>query len=130
MAPAFLFVDPYGFKVPAKLLSELMGAGRVELFVNVMWRELDMLIRQEPVAGTGPAQTLDDIFGSDIWRTEIVGATADERIEQAIRVLAKGIRSRWVTSVVRMVAGGTATREAREDEPHCRELKPRSAPSA
>ena len=42
MAPAFLFVDPYGFKIPAQLLGDLMKAGRVELFINVMWRELDM----------------------------------------------------------------------------------------
>jgi hypothetical protein len=48
MAPAFLFVDPYGFKIPAKLLGDLMKAGRVELFINVMWRELDMLIQQRP----------------------------------------------------------------------------------
>ena len=26
MAPAFLFVDPFGFKVPAKLLAALMAA--------------------------------------------------------------------------------------------------------
>ena len=44
MAPAFVFVDPYGFKVPAQLLTRLMAAGRVELFVNVIWRELDMAI--------------------------------------------------------------------------------------
>ena len=46
MAPAFVFVDPYGFKVPAQLLTRLMAAGRVELFVNVIWRELDMAICQ------------------------------------------------------------------------------------
>ena len=110
IAPAFLFVDPFGFKVPAKLLAELMGAGRVELFVNVMWRELDMLIHQQPAAGTASAQTLDDVFGSDLWRGEIVGTTPDERIEQAIRVLGMGIKSRWTTPVVRMVTGGAATR--------------------
>ena|SRR2546422_2801592 len=110
MAPAFLFVDPFGFKVPAKLLAALMGAGRVELFVNVMWRELDMAIRHQPVAGTPSAQTLDDVFGSELWRTEIVGTTPDERIGQAIRVFGMGIKARWTTPVVRMVTGGTATR--------------------
>jgi three-Cys-motif partner protein len=110
LAPAFLFVDPFGFKVPAKLLAELMSAGRVELFVNVMWRELDMLIHQQPDISTASAQTLDDVFGSDLWRTEIVGTTPDERIEQAIRVLGIGIKARWTTPVVRMVTGGAATR--------------------
>lgn len=46
MAPAFIFVDPYGFKVPGDLLGRLLGARHVELFINVIWRELDMAIRQ------------------------------------------------------------------------------------
>jgi hypothetical protein len=46
------FVDPYGFKIPAGLLGDLMKAGRVELVINVMWRELDMLVQQRPAPGT------------------------------------------------------------------------------
>jgi three-Cys-motif partner protein len=34
MAPAFVFVDPYGFKIPAALLRDLMTAGRVELLIS------------------------------------------------------------------------------------------------
>ena len=63
MAPAFIFVDPFGFKVPGRLLAQLMGAGRVELFVNVIWRELDMAVQQKQPPGHGMAATLDDIFG-------------------------------------------------------------------
>jgi len=110
MAPAFLFVDPYGFKIPADLLSDLMRAGRVELFINVMWRELDMLIQQRPERGTPHAQTLDEIFGSDAWRSEVVGAGMDERLDRAIPVLARAVGAKWWTSAVRMVTGGQATR--------------------
>ena len=46
LPPAFIFVDPYGFKVPGKLLRTLISFPRVELFVNVIWRELDMAICQ------------------------------------------------------------------------------------
>ncbi len=53
MAPAFIFVDPYGFKVPGALLSQLMASGRVELFINVIWRELDMAIQQRQPPGHG-----------------------------------------------------------------------------
>jgi three-Cys-motif partner protein len=45
LAPAFILVDPYGFKIPARLLEKLLGYPKVELFVNVIWRELDMAIR-------------------------------------------------------------------------------------
>src|SRR5262249_21045861 len=110
MAPAFLFVDPYGFKIPAQLLGDLMKAGRVELFINVMWRELDMLIQQRPERGTPPAETLDEIFGSDSWRTEVIGSDVDERLGRAIPLIARGIGARWWTSAVRMVTGGQATR--------------------
>lgn len=110
IATAFLFVDPYGFKIPAGLLKELMGAGRVELFVNVMWRELDMLISQQPEPGSGPAQTLDEVFGSSLWRTNVVGATTGDRIEQAVQLLGSAVKARWTTPVVRMVTGGAATR--------------------
>jgi hypothetical protein len=90
MAPAFLFVDPYGFKIPAGLLGGLMKAGRVELFINVMWRELDMLVQQRPAPGTPHAQTLDEIFGSGSWRTEVIGDGMDARLDRAIPLMARG----------------------------------------
>jgi three-Cys-motif partner protein len=46
MAPSFVFLDPYGFKLPGRLLQKLLGYPKVELFVNVIWRELDMAIQQ------------------------------------------------------------------------------------
>lgn len=68
IAPAFVFLDPYGFKVPAQVLADLMRAGRVEFFINVIWRELDMAVQQRPEPGRGMALTLDTIFGGDEWR--------------------------------------------------------------
>ena len=108
MAPAFIFVDPYGFKVPAKLLAGLMAAGRVELFVNVIWRELDMAIAQQREPGSGTAHTLDEIFGGDGWRT-ITADTMSQRAEQATDLLARVIGARWSTHV-HMTSGGTTTR--------------------
>ncbi len=46
MAPGFIFVDPYGFRLPGGLLRKLLSYPKVELFVNVIWRELDMAIQQ------------------------------------------------------------------------------------
>lgn len=108
MAPAFLFVDPYGFSLPGDLLAEIMELGRVELFVNVMWRELDMAIRQEPEAGHGQAENLDRLFGSDAWRS-IRGDTMVRRADQAARLLADRVGAKWWTHV-RMVSGGDAVR--------------------
>jgi three-Cys-motif partner protein len=45
LAPSFIFVDPFGFKLPGTLLCKLMTYPKVELFVNVIWRELDMAMQ-------------------------------------------------------------------------------------
>ena len=108
MAPAFIFVDPYGFKVPGALLAQLMAAGRVELFVNVIWRELDMAIQQRQPPEHGLATTLDEIFAGDGWRS-IHGDTADVRMYRAMQLLSDTIGARWHT-YIRMSSGRRATR--------------------
>lgn len=108
LAPAFIFVDPYGFKVPGKLLAQLMATEHVELFVNVIWRELDMAIRQHRPKGHGLATTLDKIFDGDNWRT-IDGETATRRMDQAVALLSDRIGSTWHT-YIRMASGGDAVR--------------------
>ncbi len=108
MAPAFIFVDPYGFKLPGDLLARLMAAGQVELFVNVIWRELDMAIQKRPPAEHGLATTLDRIFAGDDWWM-IDGDTANERMDQAVRLFSNRIGARWHT-YIRMTSGGDAVR--------------------
>ena len=68
-----------------------MAAGRVELFINVIWRELDMAVAQRPDAGTAMADTLDAIFGGDDWRTAINAEDVDARLDQAVRLLASKV---------------------------------------
>jgi len=109
LAPAFVFVDPYGFKIPADLLARLMGAGRVELFVNIIWRELDMAIQLKPEPGSAMSDTLDSVFGGDEWRVAINAGTQDERADQGARLLAGKVGAKWWT-YIRMVSGGNATR--------------------
>ena len=108
MASAFLFVDPYGFSLPGNLLSEILEFGRVELFVNVMWRELDMAICQQPPPGHGQADLLDRLFRGDCWR-EIGGESMVDRADTAAELLATQIGAEWWTHV-RMVPGGQAVR--------------------
>lgn len=109
LAPAFVFVDPYGFKVPASLLAQLMAAGRVELFVNVIWRELDMAVQQRPEPGSAMASTLDAVFGGDDWRAAVNADSQDGRADQAAKLLATKIGATWWT-YIRMVSGGNAIR--------------------
>ncbi len=85
-----------------------MAAGRVELFVNVIWRELDMAIQQGPEPGSGMATTLDEIFGNDGWRN-ISSGTMRGRGDEAVNLLAGAVDAKWWTHV-HMASGGNATR--------------------
>lgn len=110
LAPAFVFVDPYGFKVPGATLRALLKAGRVELFVNVIWRELDMAIRQAQTGDKpGMAATLNEIFDGEDWKTAINAEDIDERADQAVRLLAQTIGARWHT-YIRMLGDNGRTR--------------------
>lgn len=110
MAPAFVFVDPYGFKVPATTLRALLKAGRVELFVNVIWRELDMAVAQGR-RGDKPGMevTLNEVFDGEEWKAEIVADDIDERAEQAVRLLARKLGAKWHT-FIRMIGDNGHTR--------------------
>lgn len=87
IATAFVFVDPYGFSLPGSLLRKIMQAGRVELFINVSWRELDMAIaqaKQEISSGAALEKTLDSVFAGLDWRVRINSTDFDIRANQAV----------------------------------------------
>jgi three-Cys-motif partner protein len=104
VAPAFVFVDPYGFRVQYSVLRELMARGRVELFVNVMWRYLDMAISNPAMAST-----LDLSLGGPEWRESITASDADQRSEQTLALIRRKVGARWMTSV-RMLGPNRATK--------------------
>lgn len=106
--PAFVFVDPFGFRVPGQVLREVMKAGRVELFINLMWRELDMALRQG-ARREGLAELADEVFDGPEWRDAINGDSSNERAEQAVDLLARKVGAKWATSV-RMLGDNGATR--------------------
>jgi three-Cys-motif partner protein len=88
MPPAFVFVDPYSFKVPGHIVRELLSAGRVEVFINVIWRELDMAIAQtrEKQDG-GMVEMLNLVFGGEEWRAIGNEPSIDARADHAVDLL-------------------------------------------
>jgi hypothetical protein len=99
LAPSFIFVDPYGFKLPGSLLRKLMCYPKVELFVNVIWRELDMAIQQAR-AGSMPGMlaTLNSLFDGDKWK-KICADGSDDRAEQCADLLREITGARWGTHI-------------------------------
>ena len=107
LAPAFIFVDPYGFKVPGAILRKLMESGRVELFINVIWRELSMALAQGS-SSSGMARTLDLIFDGDDWRG-LVGLPFEEQAQACVNLLQRKIGAKWATHI-RMLGNNNVTR--------------------
>jgi three-Cys-motif partner protein len=109
IAPAFVFVDPYGFKVPGNLIRRLLAAGRVEVFINIIWRELDMAMAQASnQSHDGMTETLNYVFGGEGWR-EIIRESSDVRADNTIDLLRDLYGARWVTSM-RMLGDNRVTR--------------------
>jgi three-Cys-motif partner protein len=92
MAPAFVFVDPYGFKLSMHLLAQLKAFDRCELFVNFMWRYVDMAINH-------PTQedNMDALFGCREWRELREIRDPTERCETAIQLFQRSLCARFVT---------------------------------
>lgn len=107
LAPAFIFVDPYGFKVPGEILQQLMKFKGVELFINVIWRELSMAIAQAD-SKPGMARTLDLIYKGDEWRT-LIGMDFDAQPDESVNLLRKMTDAKWAT-YIRMLGENRVTR--------------------
>lgn len=110
VAPTFAFVDPYGFRVPCDTLRRFMRIGHVELFINVIWRELNMsisLAKQMP--NSRHVQNLNTIFGGADWLDTFTSDNAEERAEQAIELFRTQIGARWATRI-KMLGDNGATR--------------------
>ena len=105
IAPAFIFVDPYGFKIPGSILIELMQFKRVELFVNVIWRELDMAMRQGDVL----QNTVDSIFVDQDWREVARIDDHNQRAIESVNLIRHMTGAKWATHI-RMLGANQATR--------------------
>jgi three-Cys-motif partner protein len=108
MAPSFVFVDPYGFKVPMSLLRDLMTFERVELFVNVMWRHLFMGLRRAR-SQLAWERTMDFIFGESRWQPAATSDDFEAAATETIGLVRSTVGARWVTPI-RMLGHNRTTK--------------------
>ena len=92
LAPAFAFLDPYGFSLSMDLLNALLSFPRCELLINFMANFIDMSIRN-------PAQkdNLNSLFGSSEWEYLKGIEPADRREEETIRFFSNQLNAKFVT---------------------------------
>jgi three-Cys-motif partner protein len=77
MAPAFVMVDPFGFKgLSMNLLARLAKHPRSELLVSFMYESINRWLGQSQLAGL-----FDKLFGDPNWREALKLKTAQERLD-------------------------------------------------
>ncbi|MBN1345292.1 MAG: three-Cys-motif partner protein TcmP [Phycisphaerae bacterium] len=96
-APTFVFMDPYGYRMPGSLLGKLMELPRVELLVNVMWRELNMAFSRRSCRGM--VRVLNSLFRGFPWRKRMISKDFDTRAEQVVDLYRDVAGARWATFV-------------------------------
>ena len=102
LAPAFAFLDPYGFTLSMDLLNELLAFRKCELLVNFMYRYVDWAMDKPPTA-----RTLDALFGCRHWRQLATTGNPEERADKTIALFARQLQARWVTHMYMRAANGT-----------------------
>lgn len=92
LAPAFAFVDPYGFSLSMDLLNKLLSFRRCELLVNFMYRYVDMAIHRDE-----QTSNMDSLFGCPDWRSLATIDDPSDRAEATIRLFSSQLRAEFVT---------------------------------
>jgi three-Cys-motif partner protein len=107
LAPSFVFCDPFGFSIPGSTLRRLMKFRGVELFVNVIWRELDMAMAQgrNGTIRPGMQTRLDSIFDGADWLDAVDSDDLDGRAHQCANLFREMVDADWAT-YIRMVDNG------------------------
>lgn len=92
LAPAFAFIDPYGFRLPMDLLNDLLQFPKCELLINFMYRYVDMAI----MGSADNEQNLDQLFGSRNW-IHLRALEQKARARTTIDLFSSQLHARYVT---------------------------------
>ena len=92
LAPSFVFVDPYGFKLSMDLLNSFLKFRGCELLINLMYRYIDMAI-------TLPAQSsnMDALFGCHEWHELSRIKNSENRQNEIISLFSHQLQAEFVT---------------------------------
>jgi len=77
MAPAFIFIDPFGFTgIPFSLIKRIMQNERCEILINFMYEEINRFIDDKKLW-----TSLVETFGTDKWKEMISERDPKKRVE-------------------------------------------------
>lgn len=74
--PTFVFIDPFGFKIPFSYVAKVLQAQSCELLITFMFEEINRFLSQ----GQQP-DNFDELFGCSDWREGINIKVPSERLK-------------------------------------------------
>lgn len=109
--PAFFFIDPYNFEVPVDLLKDIMSFKMSEVYLNLMWRNLNQalgnaFIGLEDSKLATWVNKMDQLIGCRDWQT--VGRMTQERekADSLISLIQSQTNVRWNTYIKMLFPNG------------------------
>lgn len=92
LAPCFAFLDPYGFDLSMDLMNLLLSFPRSELFINFMFRYIDMAIQNRD-----QADNMKRLFGCDDWEQACDIADYKSREKAILKIFSDQLEAKHVT---------------------------------
>lgn len=96
-APSFVFVDPFSFEIAGEVLQRLMRHPGVELFVNVIWRHLQLAIGHAVQGKQVWIEKLDKIFAGREWLSIVAASGTEAKLASCVEAFRKMTNARWAT---------------------------------
>jgi three-Cys-motif partner protein len=95
LSPAFAFVDPYGYGISMELLNRLLSFRKCELFINLMYRYIDMAIHNP-----NKEKHMDCLFGTTLWNELKEINDPEKRISETIKLFSDQLSASYVTHII------------------------------
>jgi three-Cys-motif partner protein len=74
--PTFVFIDPFGYKIPYEYVAQILKAQSCEVLINFMFEEINRFLSQEQ-----QPENFDELFGCDDWRQGKLIKEPKERVK-------------------------------------------------
>lgn len=90
LAPAFLFIDPFGYNLPFELIQKLMQNDKCEVFINFMYEFINRFIARD-----GQENVMSRLFGNEKWKEiDVKEMTPSERKDAIIGLYEKQLQEK------------------------------------
>jgi len=94
MPPSFVFMDPFNYKIPMKLVKGVLKHRSCEVIMNFMARNIAMAARDD-----SKKLLLDDLFGSDVWMQAKGVSDFDKQMESLVEIYKQAVGAKWTTKL-------------------------------